>query len=102
MGYTFAGRPVGVRLQNYGNFAIAAQYLLSEATQLYGEVLGSTASIAAGSPENTSRPEAGGGELVGSVGVGRYVTHTLLLSVGVSYDNTGAILLRPGFNLRLR
>ena len=35
------------------------------------------------------------GELVGSVGYGRYVGKNLILSFGISYDNNNAILFRP-------
>jgi len=42
-----------------------------------------------------------GGEVTGTVGIGRVMSRTLFVSLGMSVDNNGAILLRPAFTLRV-
>jgi len=41
-------------------------------------------------------PEAAGQEPVDTVGIGMYVYPKWFLSLGVSHDNTHAVLFRPG------
>ncbi len=57
-------------------------------------------SAAPGGTRCTTTAEALSGEVVGSVGVAKYVVHAMRLSLGVSLDNNGAVLLRPGFTIR--
>ena len=103
LGYTIIGKPLGVRLRNIANFALAFQYHPGGgATELYGEMLGNTASAPTGTAENTPTPEVSGGELVGTLGVGHSLSRVVFGSFGVSYDNNGAIVLRPGFIFRFR
>ena len=108
-GYTIVGQPAGVPLNNIFNGALAAEYRLGENAMVFGEVLGNTASAPEGggdnpSPVNASAipPEAAGGELSGTAGGGVYVLRNLLLSLGLSYDNKSAWLIRPGLAWRLR
>ena len=101
VGYTVVGRPVGVTLNNIANFAAGFVYDVSERTKLFGEVLGNTAA-SVGAPEGSATPEVAGGELVGTVGIGRKIADRFFLTTGLSYDNNGALLLRPGFMVRIR
>lgn len=100
IGYTFLGKPAGVRLRNVFDFALAGVRSLSRQLDLYGELLGNTSASPEGS-ESGPTAEVAGGELVGSLGVRWEAQPQLALSLGVSYDNTGALLLRPGFTMRL-
>jgi hypothetical protein len=105
LGYTVVGKPAVSNLDNIVNFAVAGVYRASARTELFGEILGNTTSApgtSLGALESSSTPEAAGGELVGTLGVGRYLAPSLLVSVSVSYDNNGAVLFRPGFTLAVR
>jgi hypothetical protein len=66
---------------------------------VYGEILGNAA--ATGGPENATIPELAGNELSGTLGIGRQFGRNLFLSIGATYDNTHAVMLRPGFTLRV-
>ena len=82
------------------------QFAVARGAELFGEVLGNTAALAEGdSPSaspGTTVPEAPAGEVVGTIGVARYVMPQLKLSIGVSYDNNRALMLRPGMIWRFR
>jgi len=98
LGYTFLGKPAGLNLHNLIDFAVAGTINVGS-TMAFAEILGNTA--AAGGPENSAAPEVAGGELSGTIGFGRHLGHNLFVTFGASYDNTHAVLLRPGFTLRL-
>lgn len=104
LGYTIVGQPAGVSLDNIFNFALAGQYRVTDRYEVFGEILGNTISTpgAGGgySGENTVTPEASGGELVGTLGVGMFIKSTLFLFFGVSYDNNNAVLFHPGLTMR--
>ncbi len=107
LGYTVVGRPRGTQLKNIFNFAFGWERQLGSASELFGELLANTA--AAGGteptgpqPPGTITPEAPSGELVASIGVARYVIPSLRMALGLSVDNTGAVLVRPGFTIRRR
>lgn len=107
IGYTIVGQPAGAQLKNIFNFAIASELRLSETSELFGEILANTASSSAPEPTGPVSPggvvaEAPSGEVVGSIGVAKYVMRSLRLSMGISVDNNSAVLLRPGFTLRPR
>jgi len=107
LGYTIVGRPSGAQLKNIFNFALASELSLGTRSELYGEILANTASSSAPEPTGplqpgTSTPEAPSGEIVTSIGVARYVVPSLRLSLGLSVDNNGAVLFRPGFTWRRR
>lgn len=53
-------------------------------------------------PTGATTPEAPTGELVASLGVAKYVIPSLRLALGLSVDNNGAVLVRPGFTIRRR
>jgi hypothetical protein len=106
LGYTILGRPPGTQLSNVVSGAIAGEYSITEHVELFGEVLGNTAAApeAGDSQAQGARvvPEAAGGELVGTMGVGVRAAHNLLISLGLSYDNNQAFQIRPGVTLRLQ
>jgi hypothetical protein len=107
IGYTIVGKPAGSQLKNIFNFALGAEWRLGPQTELFGEVVGNTASSSAPEPTGplppgTVAPEAPAGEVVGSLGIAYYVLHGLRLSFGTSADNNGAVLFRPGLTLRTR
>jgi hypothetical protein len=99
LGYTVLGQPVGVKLHNIANFALAAMYDLGSRTKLYSEILANTSATSEG--ESSSNPEVSGGELVGTLGVAQQVNRGITLTMGLSYDNNGAVLFRPGLTVRL-
>ena len=99
LGYTVLGKPAGVNVSNLIDFALGGTVPLGPKAIVFAEVLGNT--TAAGGPENSAAPEIAGGELSGTIGFGRDVSRSLFLSLAASYDNTHAVMLRPGFTLRL-
>jgi hypothetical protein len=99
LGYTLRGKPVGVRAPNLVNFALGGTVPLGPAAVVYGEILGNAA--AGSGPENAAIPEVAGNELSGTLGIGRQFGRNLFLSLSATYDNTHAVLLRPGFTLRV-
>ena len=100
LGYTVVGKPVGAPLRNIANFAVAGMYDLGRRAKLYGEVLANTAATI-GAAETSTTPEAAGGEIVGTLGVGHYVSQRAFVTFGLSYDNSGAVLFRPGVTFRI-
>jgi len=107
LGYTIVGRPAGAQLKNIFNFALASQMRLGQTSELFGEILANTASSSGGEPTGPVPPggviaEAPTGEIVGSLGIAKYVMSSLRLSLGMSVDNNGAFQLRPGFTIRRR
>ena len=79
--------------------------MLGARAMVFGETLGTTSSAPEGGGDNPSSPaaaapEAAGGEVVGTAGVGVFPTRRLLLSLGISYDNNRAWLFRPGISWR--
>lgn len=107
LGYNINGQPPGVKLVNTFSGALATEFHVSHTVGLFGEVLGTTSSAGEGGGDNPANPsvvapEAAGGALVGTVGVGVSPVPHLLLSMGLSYDNNHALLLRPGVAFRLR
>jgi len=104
IGYTFVGKPAGVQVSNTANFAFATEYFANKKLTLVGEVLvnglgKAEATTLPGIPLTTS-PEAAAGELVGTLGFRYNLKPSLALSLGVSRDNAGATLFRPGVTFR--
>lgn len=119
-GYSILGEPPGVTLKNIFTYAAAVEYRLNEQWDLVAEVIGSTSSSPRGgrgeSPgegtrarateqnpgaENFVVPEASGAEVAGLLGARYYIRRpNLFLSIGVTYDNSNAVLLRPGVTWR--
>lgn len=98
VGYTVVGKPAGSMLKNIANFAIAGMLDLGLKNRLFVEVLGNTAATAGA--ESSATPEAAGGEVVGTLGAGRYLGRQTLVTFGLSYDSNGALLFRPGITFR--
>ncbi len=107
VGYTFVGKPAGLTVNNTLNFAFATEYFVNRKFTLLGEALvngigKAEAPVVPGVPVTTS-PEAAAGELVGTLGFRYNINPHVSFALGVSRDNTGAILYRPGityqFNL---
>ena len=99
LGYTIVGKPLGAPLKNILNVAVGGERKFKTAWSIFGEVLANTASSTLPEAANQATPEAPGGEIVGSLGLARYVSHSFRLSMGVSVDNNGAVLVRPGITL---
>jgi hypothetical protein len=113
-GYLILGEPSGVKLKNIFTYAVAAEYHLTNRVDLVGEIIGNTSSsphAEAGGQgeggqistkestlggESSVSPEATGEEVSGLLGFRYYLRRDLFLSLGVSYDNNDAFLLRPG------
>jgi hypothetical protein len=101
--YTFLGKPKGIVAGNLFNYALGTIYNVTSQNIFFAEIYGNTSTYGGDVPEpvtpgntisNTS--EISGGEVVGSIGYGRYLKNNLLLSFGISYDNNNAFLFRPG------
>jgi hypothetical protein len=106
LSYTFVGQPAGAHLRNILGAALAVEVPLSSRNEFFAEALANTAASANAEPAATMPggsgvpPEAAAGEVVGTVGVARWVTTFLKLSGSVSVDNNGAVLFRPGFQFK--
>jgi len=105
LSYTVQGNPPGARLNGIIAYALAAVFRPNDRSEYFAETLGNTSAGpegegGGGSGTGTVVPEAAGGELVGTIGAGRYVRPNLLLYLGVSYDNKHALQFRPGLPFR--
>ena len=106
LGYTIVGRPAGVRLRNIINYAIAEEYHFSPKLDIVAELVGNTSSTGdtvegSSSGSGTLPPEAAGAENAILAGVRYYVRSSLFFSLGLSYDNNHALLIRPGVTYRV-
>jgi hypothetical protein len=104
VGYTFVGKPTGVQVSNTANFAFATEYFANKRLTLLGEVLvnglGKAETTTPLGVPLTTAPEAAAGELAGTIGFRYDIKPNLSFSMGVSRDNSGATLLRPGVTYR--
>ena len=115
VGYSFNGSPSGTKLKNTFNAAFAIEYKLNEHWELVAEVLyvssslsgntaGETADTtttkATAAGESAQFPEIGGKEVLGMVGARYIVNETWSVSLGVTYDNNHALLIRPGITVK--
>lgn len=101
VGYTFVGKPKNLTASNTLNLAFATEYFATKRLTFLGEILVNgigrkEAVVGIGTPIIVS-PEAAGGELVGTLGFRYKIKPNLSFSLGVSRDNSGATLFRPGF-----
>jgi hypothetical protein len=95
IGYSFVGKPQNVSVQNTLNFTLAVEDSLTPKWVVMAEVLATTAA-GSGGVENSTAPEIAGAEQVGMLGF-RYAVHSRTwISLGVTYDNSRALLFRPG------
>ena len=119
IGYQVTGSPEGVGTKNVWNFATAISYHINPQFDVYAEVLGHTSPIgdgelrdglapiltAASQPDGgdgfgTGAAELSGSEIVGTVGAGWYIRPNTFLSLGVSYDNSSAVLIHPDLTIK--
>lgn len=99
IGYSFVGKPRNVAVQNTVNFAIAAEDHVTDRFDLLAEILATTAAGTSNTPEGSSSPEIAGAEQTAMVGF-RYALRTRAwISLGITYDNSNALLFRPGLTL---
>lgn len=104
VGYTFVGKPRNFTASNTLNLALATEYSATSRLTLLGEVLvngiGRKEAIVVPGVPVVIAPEAAGGELVGTLGFRYKIKPTLSFSLGVSRDNSGATLFRPGLTYK--
>jgi hypothetical protein len=95
LGYSFVGKPGNIAVQNTFNLAAAIEDHLTSRWDLVGEMLSTSAS---GTAEGIlgAAPEIAGAEQVGMLGVRYAMRPRRWFSLGVTYDNTSALLFRPG------
>jgi len=105
VGYTVVGSPKGQSLSNRISGAIASEFTLTPSTNLYGEVLGSTAAGGGEGlpalPGAPAAPEVSGDQFQATLGVA-HAFRGARYSFGITRDNFGAIQMRPGFTLLFR
>ena len=99
--YTFIGQPPGIRLSNIINFALAEEYFVNQRWAIVGEVLTNTASTPnTGEGSGVTQPgvvsEAPAGEMIGMIGFRSRIREGLYFTLGFTYDNNRAVLIRPG------
>jgi len=98
-GYTFVGSPPGTKLTNTFDYAAALDFHATDKLDLLTELLGNTASapeLPDGSEQTGLTAEASGGELVGLIGARYQVLPGFYPSLGVTYDNQAAVMIRAG------
>jgi hypothetical protein len=102
LGYSFMGKPAGLAVQNTLNVALAVEDHVRRHLDVLAEVLSTTAAAIGREGEaSVTAPEIAGAEQVWMIGARyRRGEHTWL-SLGVTYDNTRAVLLRPGLTIEL-
>ena len=102
VGYSFMGRPAGLAVQNTLNLALALEGYITPRFCTVAEVLSTSAAAGAdGGESSVAAPEIAGAEQVAMLGVRYLHSRHSWFSLGVTYDNTGAVLLRPGVTLEL-
>ena len=100
LGYSFMGKPEGLTVQNTINLALAVEHQLTPRFGVVAEVLSTSAAAGAdGGEASMSAPEIAGAEQVAMVGVRYRTGGRTRYSLGVTYDNTEALLFRPGLTL---
>ncbi len=102
LGYTVVGRPARVDVQDIVNYGIAAEWKVTPAMELVGEIFGVSAALMSVGPagENSGTPELGGAELVTAIGARLATASKWTPSLGVSLDRQGAVTVHPGVSRR--
>jgi hypothetical protein len=104
VGYTFVGKPRNFTVSNTLNLAFSTEYKVNKRFSVLGEVLingiGQKETVAVPGVPIPISPEAAGGELVGTIGFRYKIKPNFELSLGVSHDNAGATLFRPGLTYK--
>lgn len=103
IGYSFVGQPPAVSVHNTVNLALGVENHVTPRFDLLAEALATTAAAASeGSGEGSlTSPEIAGSETVGMVGARYLARRGFWLSFGVTYDNTKAVLFRPGLTFEM-
>jgi hypothetical protein len=102
VGYSFVGRPQAISVQNTVNLAVAVEQHVSNRWTVMAEILSTSASVGGG--EGTAvpnAPELAGAEQTAMVGLRYRSGSRSMFSLGVTYDNTNAVLVRPGITIVL-
>jgi hypothetical protein len=109
LSYTIVGRPAGANLKNIFGFALGAELGLGQsgANVVFGESAGKHGlrvepGARHGTRGETATPEAPAGEVSATVGTAHSFVNGLRASLGLSVDNNGAVLFRPGLTYRSR
>jgi hypothetical protein len=106
LGYTVVGSPSGANLSNIVDYALAEEFHVSPRWDVVGEFIGNTSSTGEGveggpsGPPAGVPPEAAGAERSAMVGFRYHPSPSMFFSMGVSYDNNHAWLIRPGVTWR--
>ena len=100
LGYTIVGHPAGVPVNNTWNVAFAGEYTLSARWGAVAEVLANTSALPENSGESVTTPEISAGEVTGMLGARYAITPGVTASFGITLDNNGAVLVRPGLTAR--
>jgi hypothetical protein len=95
IGYSFVGKPRNIAVQNTLNFALAVEDSVTARLVVMAEVLATTAA-GSGGLENGTAPEIAGAERIGMLGFRYAMRPRTWISLGVTYDNSNALLFRPG------
>jgi hypothetical protein len=99
LGYTIVGSPTGTKLDNIFDYALASEYEINPKFSLVAEVIGNTSS--GGSESTAGVPqEAVGSSIVGLIGGVYRVTDSAEFSLGTTYDNSSAFLIRTGLTFK--
>lgn len=98
VGYAFVGKPPNIAVQNTVSLAFALEHHLSARIDLLAELLSTTAA-GTGATESATAPEIAGAEQVGMMGIRFAPRRGRWFSLGVTYDNTNALLFRPGVTI---
>lgn len=101
IGYSFVGKPSGIIVQNTLNLALGLEDHVTPRFDLVAEMLSTTAAAGSDGGETSNAPEIAGAEQVGMIGARFAVRPRLWFSLGATYDNTNALLLRPGLTIEL-
>jgi hypothetical protein len=95
VGYSFVGRPRNISVQNTLNLALAVEDNVTLRLVVMAELLATTAA-GSGGPESSTAPEIAGAEQVGMLGFRYALRPRTWISLGITYDNSNALLFRPG------
>jgi hypothetical protein len=102
LGYSFVGKPAGITVNNTVNFALALEDHVTPRFDLVAEILETSAAAAgAGGESSPTSPEIAGAETAGMLGMRFLPRPGLFLTFGVTYDNTKAVLFRPGLTFEV-
>lgn len=110
-GYTVLGKPTGLAIDNIFDYALAAEFHVSDQLTWLAEITGHTSATGEApdsgpvvpvlsTSENPLAPELASNETIGMVGA-RYLWRPgAALTLGLTYDNNNAFSIRPGVSIR--